>query len=292
MPRRWCELLKGIPAKINLIPFNPWPGTKYECSDWEQIEKFSEIIFNAGYASPVRTPRGRDILAACGQLKSATEKLSARERLALARHGDDGLRPWTASAGCCCASSWCRSAIWPQCWRDVGHRVRLLEDRRRRIAHPDAQAFAIFGLRLRGAGPAGDAAEHDVASGGDRDPALRRPSPPFLDVPRRQWRGLGLVGWNLFGYVDDSRIALNGPLPVIAAGLAGALPIGLIAGWSAGFWKPVFHRRRPRGASGGLTSAGNPLANPRYQMAREAYEGRMQAITEADARTKARALVA
>src|SRR5271170_3717003 len=77
------RLLKGIPAKINLIPFNPWPGTQYECSDWEQIEKFSEIIFNAGYASPVRTPRGRDILAACGQLKSATEKLSARERMAL-----------------------------------------------------------------------------------------------------------------------------------------------------------------------------------------------------------------
>jgi 23S rRNA (adenine2503-C2)-methyltransferase len=76
-------LLKGIPAKINLIPFNPWPGSRYECSDWERIEKFSEIIFNAGYASPVRTPRGRDILAACGQLKSATEKLSARERLAL-----------------------------------------------------------------------------------------------------------------------------------------------------------------------------------------------------------------
>jgi 23S rRNA (adenine2503-C2)-methyltransferase len=77
------KLLKGIPAKINLIPFNPWPGTRYECSDWERIEQFSEIIFNAGYASPVRTPRGRDILAACGQLKSATEKLSARERLAL-----------------------------------------------------------------------------------------------------------------------------------------------------------------------------------------------------------------
>jgi 23S rRNA (adenine2503-C2)-methyltransferase len=77
------RLLKGIPAKINLIPFNPWPGTRYECSDWEQIERFSEIVFNAGYASPVRKPRGRDILAACGQLKSATEKLSARERLAL-----------------------------------------------------------------------------------------------------------------------------------------------------------------------------------------------------------------
>jgi 23S rRNA (adenine2503-C2)-methyltransferase len=77
------RLLKGLPAKINLIPFNPWPGSNYECSDWEQIEKFSEVVFNAGYASPVRTPRGRDILAACGQLKSATEKLSARERMAL-----------------------------------------------------------------------------------------------------------------------------------------------------------------------------------------------------------------
>jgi 23S rRNA (adenine2503-C2)-methyltransferase len=81
--RALVKLLKGIPAKINLIPFNPWPGTTYECSDWDDIETFSEIIFNAGYASPVRTPRGRDILAACGQLKSATEKLSARERLAL-----------------------------------------------------------------------------------------------------------------------------------------------------------------------------------------------------------------
>lgn len=81
--RALVRLLKGIPAKINLIPFNPWPGTKYECSDWDRIEQFSEVVFNAGYASPVRTPRGRDILAACGQLKSTTEKLSARERLAL-----------------------------------------------------------------------------------------------------------------------------------------------------------------------------------------------------------------
>jgi len=81
--RALVRLIRGIPAKINLIPFNPWPGSKYECSDWAQIEKFSEIVFNAGYASPVRTPRGRDILAACGQLKSASEKLSARERLAL-----------------------------------------------------------------------------------------------------------------------------------------------------------------------------------------------------------------
>jgi 23S rRNA (adenine2503-C2)-methyltransferase len=79
--RELVRLLKGIPAKINLIPFNPWPGSKYECSDWEQIERFSEIVYRAGYASPVRTPRGRDILAACGQLKSETEKLRARARM-------------------------------------------------------------------------------------------------------------------------------------------------------------------------------------------------------------------
>ncbi|MHB8884169.1 MAG: 23S rRNA (adenine(2503)-C(2))-methyltransferase RlmN [Methylovirgula sp.] len=79
--RELVRLLKGIPAKINLIPFNPWPGAAYECSDWERIEAFSDIVFNAGYASPVRTPRGRDILAACGQLKSETEKLRARARM-------------------------------------------------------------------------------------------------------------------------------------------------------------------------------------------------------------------
>jgi 23S rRNA (adenine2503-C2)-methyltransferase len=81
--RALVRLLKGVPAKINLIPFNPWPGSPYECSDWETIERFSEIVFNAGYASPVRTPRGRDILAACGQLKSESEKLSARARMLL-----------------------------------------------------------------------------------------------------------------------------------------------------------------------------------------------------------------
>jgi 23S rRNA (adenine2503-C2)-methyltransferase len=81
--RALVRLLKGLPAKINLIPFNPWPGSAYECSDWETIERFSDIVFNAGYASPVRTPRGRDILAACGQLKSETEKLRARARLML-----------------------------------------------------------------------------------------------------------------------------------------------------------------------------------------------------------------
>jgi len=74
------RLLAGIPAKINLIPFNPWPGSRYECSDWETIERFAEVVNKAGYASPVRTPRGRDILAACGQLKSESVKLRARER--------------------------------------------------------------------------------------------------------------------------------------------------------------------------------------------------------------------
>jgi 23S rRNA (adenine2503-C2)-methyltransferase len=81
--RELVRLLSGIPAKINLIPFNPWPGTDYECSDWEQIERFAEVINKAGYASPIRTPRGRDILAACGQLKSESERLRIRERLAL-----------------------------------------------------------------------------------------------------------------------------------------------------------------------------------------------------------------
>lgn len=75
------RLLKGIPAKVNLIPFNPWPGAPYECSTDETIRKFSDIVFNAGYSSPVRTPRGRDIMAACGQLKSASVKRSKADIL-------------------------------------------------------------------------------------------------------------------------------------------------------------------------------------------------------------------
>ena len=82
------KLIKGIPSKLNLIPFNPWPGSPYECSSDKRIEAFAAKVLKAGYASPVRTPRGRDILAACGQLKSAsqrgrrqrTETASARER--------------------------------------------------------------------------------------------------------------------------------------------------------------------------------------------------------------------
>ncbi|MFP7569538.1 23S rRNA (adenine(2503)-C(2))-methyltransferase RlmN [Marivita sp. S2033] len=72
--RRLVKLIKGIPAKINLIPFNEWPGAPYERSDWARIESFADIIYKAGYASPIRTPRGEDIMAACGQLKSATER--------------------------------------------------------------------------------------------------------------------------------------------------------------------------------------------------------------------------
>ena len=75
------KLLAGIPAKINLIPFNPWPGTNYECSDWSTIEAFAEVLNRAGYSSPIRTPRGRDILAACGQLRSESVKQRASERL-------------------------------------------------------------------------------------------------------------------------------------------------------------------------------------------------------------------
>lgn len=77
--RELVKLLKGVPAKINLIPFNPWPDSPYECSDWDQIEAFADVVNRAGYASPVRTPRGRDILAACGQLRSESQKVRASE---------------------------------------------------------------------------------------------------------------------------------------------------------------------------------------------------------------------
>ena len=83
--RALVQLIAGIPAKVNLIPFNPWPGSPYECSDWATIERFAAILNRAGYASPIRTPRGRDILAACGQLKSESEKVRASERRRLER---------------------------------------------------------------------------------------------------------------------------------------------------------------------------------------------------------------
>ena len=86
--RALVKLVAGIPAKINLIPFNAWPGAPYECSDWKQIEKFAEVVNRAGYASPVRTPRGRDIMAACGQLKSESVKERASVRLAAEKLAD------------------------------------------------------------------------------------------------------------------------------------------------------------------------------------------------------------
>ncbi|MBI1359668.1 MAG: 23S rRNA (adenine(2503)-C(2))-methyltransferase RlmN [Alphaproteobacteria bacterium] len=91
--RDLVKLLKHVPAKINLIPFNPWPGAKYECSDWETIEAFAEVLNRAGYASPIRTPRGRDILAACGQLRSESVKERASERLARRLAEKEGSAP-------------------------------------------------------------------------------------------------------------------------------------------------------------------------------------------------------
>ncbi|MEL6828929.1 MAG: 23S rRNA (adenine(2503)-C(2))-methyltransferase RlmN [Pseudomonadota bacterium] len=78
--RDLVKLLKGVPSKINLIPFNPWPGSQYECSDWETIEAFARILKRAGFASPIRKPRGRDIFAACGQLRSESKKVSAADK--------------------------------------------------------------------------------------------------------------------------------------------------------------------------------------------------------------------
>jgi 23S rRNA (adenine2503-C2)-methyltransferase len=87
--RRLVRLIRGIPAKINLIPFNEWPGAPYQRSDWERIEAFADIIYKAGYASPIRTPRGEDIMAACGQLKSATER-ARREKTGLGKAAPGG----------------------------------------------------------------------------------------------------------------------------------------------------------------------------------------------------------
>jgi 23S rRNA (adenine2503-C2)-methyltransferase len=84
--RALVRLLAGIPAKINLIPFNPWPGAPYECSDWATIEAFAAVVNRAGYASPIRTPRGRDILAACGQLRTESQKVRASARRAADAH--------------------------------------------------------------------------------------------------------------------------------------------------------------------------------------------------------------
>ena len=92
--RRLMRLLDGIPSKINLIPFNKWPGSAFECSDWARMERFADMLNDGGYASPIRRPRGRDILAACGQLKSESERMRKVDRLALEAsmlvgHGED-----------------------------------------------------------------------------------------------------------------------------------------------------------------------------------------------------------
>ena len=92
--RRLIKLIEGIPAKINLIPFNEWPGAPYKRSDWSRIKKFADIIYKAGYASPIRTPRGEDIMAACGQLKSATERTrKSRKEIAAEVGLSTGLLP-------------------------------------------------------------------------------------------------------------------------------------------------------------------------------------------------------
>jgi 23S rRNA (adenine2503-C2)-methyltransferase len=82
--RALVALLEEVPAKVNLIPFNPWPGAPFECSSRRAIEAFSQIVFDAGYASPVRTPRGQDIMAACGQLKSDSVRLRKSQQIAAA----------------------------------------------------------------------------------------------------------------------------------------------------------------------------------------------------------------
>jgi 23S rRNA (adenine2503-C2)-methyltransferase len=92
--RALVQLISGIPAKVNLIPFNPWPGSPYECSTWGAIETFAAILNKAGYSSPIRTPRGRDILAACGQLKSESEK----QRASVRRHAERGAAEQSAAA--------------------------------------------------------------------------------------------------------------------------------------------------------------------------------------------------
>jgi 23S rRNA (adenine2503-C2)-methyltransferase len=93
--RALIKLVRDIPCKFNLIPFNPWPGTPYECSDAATVESFGQILWDAGFTAPVRTPRGRDILAACGQLKTDSERLSAKEqRLKDAAEAENAQRMW------------------------------------------------------------------------------------------------------------------------------------------------------------------------------------------------------
>jgi 23S rRNA (adenine2503-C2)-methyltransferase len=89
------KLIRGIPSKINLIPFNPWPGSDYKRSTDDRIAHFASIVMKAGYASPVRTPRGEDILAACGQLKTASERLR-KSQISAQNEAKDTLKDETA----------------------------------------------------------------------------------------------------------------------------------------------------------------------------------------------------
>ncbi len=184
------RLLAKIPAKINLIPFNPWPGAPFECSDWEQIEKFAEVVNRAGYASPVRSPRGRDIMAACGQLKSASVK-TARRVNALASRGLTRLAvilrtifrmAWVVvaffvAALAALAVLFALGAIW------VGDELRA--------AAPDdplvRDGAPIFGMVLF-AGTVGPAL--DGAAGADRRGGRRSAEGPVVDVLRAGGRGV------------------------------------------------------------------------------------------------------
>ena len=86
--RALARLVKGTPAKFNLIPFNAWPGAPYECSTSERMSQFAKILNDAGYSAPIRSPRGRDIMAACGQLKSDSKRSERSSRTAKAPNGN------------------------------------------------------------------------------------------------------------------------------------------------------------------------------------------------------------
>jgi lipoprotein-anchoring transpeptidase ErfK/SrfK len=144
--RRLVKLIAGIPAKINLIPFNEWPGAPYERSDWARIERFADIVYKAGYASPIRTPRGEDIMAACGQLKGTAPDRPPKGHK---RMRGDGRTP----------------------------EGRYIVDRRNPksqfhlsvgISYPDAEDIAR--ARARGVDPGGDIFIHGAPNGQRRPP--------------------------------------------------------------------------------------------------------------------------
>ena len=173
--RELVRLLQGIPAKVNLIPFNPWPGAPYECSTDAAIKAFSDIVFNAGYSAPVRTPRGRDIVAACGQLKSesvrarraatvpsrgartASGHIGSRFLRCVVWRGSRGSPPpfiWRSSPACICTSGSCSITR-------TGHgriSARWLGIGVREVAVPTADGLALLAWYLPAPAPAGRAA--------------------------------------------------------------------------------------------------------------------------------------